>query len=87
MTNELPFIAHYPPGPVRTFAARLLNEVGCAVQTEAYITGIAECCGCEQEDKDRVINTAIACKLIKPELLMWRRREQTLYVPCLVGVP
>lgn len=83
---ELLFIAHYPPGPVRTFAARLLNEVGCAVQTEHYIAGLAECSGCDHSDRERVINRAIDCRLIRAELLPWFKRGRTLYVPCLLAV-
>jgi hypothetical protein len=80
---ELLFIAHYPPGPVRTFAARLLNEVGCAVQTEAYVAGIAECSGCEPGDRERVINRALDCGFIRATILEWHRRGKRAYVPCL----
>ncbi len=83
---ELLFIAHYPPGPVRTFAARLLNEVGCAVQTEDYIRGIAECSGCTCSDRERVINRAIDCRLIRADALEWYRRGRAVYVPCLLAV-
>lgn len=84
---EYYFITHYPAGPIRLFATKLLNEVSCAVQEEAFIMKIADQCGIEPEDRERVINRAIDCKLIKPELLEFHRKGRTHYIPCLVGVP
>lgn len=83
---ELLFIAHYPPGPVRTFAARLLNEVGCAVQTEDYIAGVAECCGCSTADRERVITRAIDCGFLRADALQWAPRGKPRYIPCLFAV-